>query len=54
MNTHIKATKPKQWFPQHQETPPPPPTRPSSKPRPNSSAPLLSPLFLQLLRYTIA
>ena len=40
MNTHIKATKPKQWFPQHQETPPPPHTH-APPPNPAPTLPLL-------------
>ena len=48
-NTHIKATEPTMVSTTPRNTP-----APSSKPRPTSTAPLLSPLFLQLLRYTIA
>lgn len=49
-NTHITTTEPTTVSTTPRNTPPPP----SSKPRPTSTAPLLSPLFLQLLRYTIA
>ena len=49
-NTHITMTEPTMVSTTPKNTPPPS----SSKPRPTSTTLLLSPLFLQLLRYTIA